>query len=297
MKMLIMVLQLYYYVKNNQNDIIGILDENLQQIVSYEYDTWGKLLSIKDAQGNDITNDMNSIGYKNPYRYRSYRYDSETELYYLNTRYYNPEIGRFINNDEFISTEVGLLGHNMYIYCNNNPSNMQDINGNVALAIGGVAIGAILGEVIKAAAIVSAATVAAAAIEKIADELKQKRKAGDKDYGYTVYALKDDRGNVRYVGRTKNTKKRKADHERDPIKGKLHFDPLFERNLTLNEARGIEQSLIIYFHTKNALGAGGLNKINGIALGNPMLGIYMEAGKNILGNIAEDEIRNWYERY
>lgn len=264
MKMLIMVLQLYYYVKNNQNDIIGILDESLQQVVSYEYDTWGKLLSIKDEQGNDITNDVNSIGYKNPYRYRSYRYDSETELYYLNTRYYNPEIGRFINNDEFISTEVGLLGHNMYIYCNNNPSNMQDINGNVALAIGGVAIGAILGEVIKAAAIVLAATVAAAAIEKIADELKQKRK---------------------------------ADHERDPIKGKLHFDPLFERNLTLNEARGIEQSLIIYFHTKNALGAGGLNKINGIALGKPMFGIYMEAGKNILGNIAEDEIRNWYERY
>ena len=133
----------YYYVKNNQNDIIGILDENLQQIVSYEYDTWGKLLSIKDAQGNDITNDMNSIGYKNPYRYRSYRYDSETELYYLNTRYYNPEIGRFINEDSFMATGKDILQHNMYLYCNNNPINCIDNTGESLTILGAIAIVAI----------------------------------------------------------------------------------------------------------------------------------------------------------
>ena len=67
----------YYYIRNGQNDVIGILDSNLNQVVSYEYDSWGNTISIKDANGNNIT-DPNNIGNINPYRYRSYRYDSET---------------------------------------------------------------------------------------------------------------------------------------------------------------------------------------------------------------------------
>ena len=122
----------YYYIRNGQNDIIGILDNNLNQIVRYTYDTWGKLISIKDGEGNDVTNNTNHIGYKNPYRYRGYRYDTETGLYYLQSRYYNPGMGRFINQDELTSTGQGLLEHNMYVYCNNNPVNMTDITGDVA---------------------------------------------------------------------------------------------------------------------------------------------------------------------
>ncbi len=80
----------YYYIKNAQNDIVGILDSNLNQVVSYEYDSWGKIISIKDAYGNNVTSSTH-IGKINPYRYRSYRYDEETGLYYLNSRYYNPE--------------------------------------------------------------------------------------------------------------------------------------------------------------------------------------------------------------
>ena len=71
----------YYYIRNGQNDIIGIVDTNGAQVVSYTYDTWGKLLGIysKDANGNftiDRTNDTSFIGYINPYRYRGYRYDA-----------------------------------------------------------------------------------------------------------------------------------------------------------------------------------------------------------------------------
>ena len=91
----------YYYIKNAQNDIVGILDSSLKQVVTYEYDSWGKIISIKDAYGNNVTSSTH-IGKINPYRYRSYRYDEETGLYYLNSRYYNPEWGRFINADGIV---------------------------------------------------------------------------------------------------------------------------------------------------------------------------------------------------
>ena len=82
---------LYYYIKNNTNDIIGILDSSHNIVAKYKYDSWGKVISITDCNGYDISNDINNIANINPFRYRSYYYDSETELYYLNSRYYNPE--------------------------------------------------------------------------------------------------------------------------------------------------------------------------------------------------------------
>lgn len=118
----------YYYIKNGQNDIVGILDSNLNQVVKYEYDSWGNILSIKDASGNNITSSSN-IGIINPYRYRSYRYDTETGLYYLQSRYYNSEWGRFINADAYVQTGQGMLDKNMYAYCENNPINRADSSG------------------------------------------------------------------------------------------------------------------------------------------------------------------------
>lgn len=123
---------LYYYIKNIQNDIIGILDSNLNEIATYEYDSYGNVLSIKDSNGNEIT-DKTNIAIINPYRYRSYYYDEETKLYYLNSRYYNPLWGRFINADKYISTDTGLLGYNMYSYCNNNPIMYIDADGHAIL--------------------------------------------------------------------------------------------------------------------------------------------------------------------
>jgi RHS repeat-associated core domain len=89
----------------------------------------GKLISIKDGSGVDITNDTGSVGYKNPYRYRGYRYDTETGLYYLNSRYYNPGWGRFINEDAYFGLVGELLSSNMFTYCKNNPVTYADPNG------------------------------------------------------------------------------------------------------------------------------------------------------------------------
>ncbi|MCA1032995.1 hypothetical protein LCL95_18565, partial [Bacillus timonensis] len=71
----------YFYVRNIQGDITDLMDANGNKVVSYTYDTWGKLISITGTL-------KDTVGVQNPYRYRGYRYDSETGLYYLNARYY-----------------------------------------------------------------------------------------------------------------------------------------------------------------------------------------------------------------
>ena len=111
-----------------QEDIIGITDSSYNLVCSYEYDSWGKLISIKDNNNNVITNPSH-IGYINPFRYRSYYYDNETELYYLNSRYYNPEWGRFISIDIYLGITGDILGYNLYLYASNNPINNSDDEG------------------------------------------------------------------------------------------------------------------------------------------------------------------------
>ena len=112
----------YYYITNLQGDVIAIVDQGTV-VVEYRYDAWGKLLSVTGSEAQ-------MIGVLNPLRYRGYVYDHETGLYYLQSRYYNPEWGRFINADAYASTGQGLLGGNMFAYCNNNPVNNIDCAGN-----------------------------------------------------------------------------------------------------------------------------------------------------------------------
>ena len=104
----------YYYEKNIQNDVVGILNSNYEEVVKYKYDSYGKLLRVEDSNGNEIE-DVNNIGIINPFRYRSYYYDNETGLYYLNSRYYNPVWGRFINADGVIGANQDILS----AYCSN----------------------------------------------------------------------------------------------------------------------------------------------------------------------------------
>ncbi len=119
----------YYYLKNLQGDIIGILDNMLNQIVFYEYDSWGKVLSVKDENGDEITN-PNNVGLINPFRFRGYYYDSETKLYYLISRYYNPEWKRFISTDDILGSNEDIFAYNLYLYVSNNPITLTDFNGN-----------------------------------------------------------------------------------------------------------------------------------------------------------------------
>ena len=119
----------YFYIKNSQNDIIAIVDEYMNIIVKYEYDSFGNIISILDNNNNEIIN-TNNIGVKNPYRYRSYYYDTESDLYYLLNRYYSPKLGRFISPDNYYSTFNGSNSTNMFVYCGNNFINGYDNNGN-----------------------------------------------------------------------------------------------------------------------------------------------------------------------
>ena len=134
---------LYYYIKNMQEDIIGLTDSNHNLLCSYEYDSWGKLISIKDNNGSIIT-ETSHIGYINPFRYRSYYYDNETKLYYLNSRYYNPEWGRFISADIYLDTEQDVNSSNMYAYTGNNPTSRIDVEGEFWFQIAGAAIGGLI---------------------------------------------------------------------------------------------------------------------------------------------------------
>lgn len=123
----------YYYLKDLQDDIIGILDQNGNKLATYGYDSWGKILFVIDENGNDISNNKTHIANINPFRYRGYYYDDETGLYYLNHRYYNPEIARFISPDLILGANGDLLSYNLYAYVGNNPISNYDRTGNKSL--------------------------------------------------------------------------------------------------------------------------------------------------------------------
>ena len=118
----------YFYRKNAQNDIIALLDSTGTVVVKYKYDAWGNC-KVLNANGTEIT-DTNNIGILNPLRYRSYYFDTETNLYFLKTRYYDPKIGRFMTIDDisYLDPE-SINGLNLYAYCFNNPVMMTDENG------------------------------------------------------------------------------------------------------------------------------------------------------------------------
>ena len=121
----------YFFIKNLQGDVTKIIDENGNTCATYAYDAWGALLA---------ENEDSSVEGFNPFRYRSYVYDSETELYYLQSRYYDPKTGRFINADspEYTDTDSDSpLSTNMFAYCENNAVNKIDKNGNRTINVAG----------------------------------------------------------------------------------------------------------------------------------------------------------------
>jgi len=133
----------YFFVKNLQGDVISIIDIYGDTKVKYTYDAWGKC-SIPFDSSNILIGDIN------PFRYRGYYYDDETNLYYLQSRYYNPEVGRFVNCDEVSYLEINelWLSYNLYAYCENEPINNGDHSGKWLLrVICSVAAGAVFGGV------------------------------------------------------------------------------------------------------------------------------------------------------
>ena len=306
----------YYYIRNGQGDIIGILDSSGTQVVSYVYDSWGKLVSISGSQAE-------TIGEANPFRYRGYYYDTETGLYYLQSRYYDPEVGRFLNADGYISG-VGddIRGYNLYSYCFNNPINMSDLSGHwpslsqifagiavVAVAVAAVAVvvatagaatpvlAAAGGAAVSSAAATTAATVAtgamiiggvsatAAAVTSVVENTNYSGPARDQ----SVYVMRDKTTDeVKYVGRTNDPARRQGEHSRDPKKANLQPLEVKFTGLTEVEARAVEQLLISSYALGNLA-----NARREIASGN-VKGFAGKIGNiiSIFGGTVEDEFLN-----
>ena len=127
----------YYFIKNLQGDVIAIVNKDAETVARYSYDAWG-VPAIKEDSSNC------QIASINPFRYRSYYYDEEIGLYYLQSRYYDAKLGRFVNGDEldFLGISRISYGYNLFEYCCNQPVGDSDETGNVSI---GAIIGGIIG--------------------------------------------------------------------------------------------------------------------------------------------------------
>lgn len=135
----------FWFEKNLQGDIVAVYNDSGVKLITYKYDAWGNFTRTI----NNISGTNRSALY-NPFAYRGYYYDSETSLYYLNSRYYDSNVGRFINADMYVYTGQGILSNNMFAYCNNNPVINADSRGTFFNAIIGGLVGGIVGGITAA---------------------------------------------------------------------------------------------------------------------------------------------------
>ena len=121
----------YWFEKNLQGDIVAVYSEDGTKLISYTYDAWGNFTTTYSNGGAATTATYN------PFTYRGYYYDAELEFYYLNSRYYDSNTGRFINADIYINANGDILGFNMFAYCGNNPVMGSDPLGKWTISWGG----------------------------------------------------------------------------------------------------------------------------------------------------------------
>lgn len=219
----------YYYVLNLQGDVVKLVNSSGTTAAQYTYDAWGTVTSILNANGNEIVNNTSgsAIAFWNPLTYRGYIRDIETGFYYLQSRYYDPVLHRFINADlpEYTTlSSVSTASANLFAYCVNNPVNLHDENGEwpswakklvAVVAVAAAVVTATVvtvatfgaGSVAGAAMISATATLAARTTEVVALQVKKGKQEGKstsqivKDSFESVY----DNGK-RIVGFTPATK-------------------------------------------------------------------------------------------
>ena len=232
----------YFYVKNAQGDVTGLVTTSGTRVVTYTYDAWGNPLTTTGSLAT-------TLGAQNPLRYRGYVYDTETGLYYLQSRYYNPTWGRFISTDKLIDNR-SINGRNVFAYCLNNPVNHIDSNGNMALSLTIATITSVI-------ASLYVSYVAVKNVEQVAGSIKrwvEKKKAipynQKRDQSVYVMRDKEDR-RVRYVGRTNDPARRQREHAKDPNKQELDALEVVITGLTVDEARLFEQLLISTYTLNN----------------------------------------------
>ena len=141
--------KIYYVATNVQGDVLGIYESDGDQVAAYEYDAWGNrtIYSVAQVNGENIFTEvtysqavtLNPV-FNNSIGYRGYYYDTDIELYYLGSRYYDPVVGRFLNADEQFDLYAELLGYNLFAYCSNNPIQYKDADGN-SVTLGTILLG------------------------------------------------------------------------------------------------------------------------------------------------------------
>lgn len=143
----------YYYRRDALGNIIAVLDTNGNVVVEYKYNAWGSCI-ITNVSEEAISSDL---GHKNPFRYRGYYYSDDLGLYYLKSRFYDPEVGRFISADtvDYLAPDT-VNGLNLYAYCNNNPVMFCDPEGHAPKWWQSILLGA--GIIVCAAFIVATTT-------------------------------------------------------------------------------------------------------------------------------------------
>ena len=153
----------YLCRKDLQGNIIALIDNNGNTVVEYKYDAWGNH-KVVDANGNEVTS-SNHLGNLNPFRYRGYYYDIETGLYFLKSRYYDPEVGRFLNMDAIqYADPESVNGLNLYAYCGDNPVMGYDPEGTWSWSGFWNVIAAVAVVVVVTAAVAVTAGAAAVAV-------------------------------------------------------------------------------------------------------------------------------------
>ena len=222
--------QSYFYLLNLQGDIIGIYDGSGNVVVRYTYDSWGKVISVTGSLAD-------TVGVKNPLRYRGYYYDVETKLYYLQSRYYDPETCRFINADSLlVAGDDYIQGVNMFAYCQNNPVMYSDPSGREATYHP-----ALLGlcEIILSAGIIAAVLPNEEAIKLTRDLVDIGVSSGGMlDIAKSLAGINDESYDLA-VKRNDNFKQRK-----DPKKGSDKRRPTGERERNVGHKNGEEHSRV-----------------------------------------------------
>ena len=251
----------FHYVLNAQGDVVQLNYQGKQNkaYARYTYDAYGNVLT-KSGSLADL----------NPLRYRGYYCDTETGFYYLQSSYYDPILGRFINADSYASTGQGFLGFNMFAFCNNNSVNADDPTGHsmdwtrdvyycgtpgggAAVAGGGMVLLFLLKMLVDnppppTSIFVDGITCATPIpCEVIKEEIKEKIETEVPPLNYnnqSVYIMRNiDTGIVEYVGRTNNPDRRQAEHSQDRRKQGLSPLQVVKTDLTVDAASVLEQSL------------------------------------------------------
>ena len=242
-------------------------------------------------------------------------YDAETGFYYVSSRYYDPEIGRFISADGEISGIGGnVLGYNLFAYCFNNPVNYSDPTGNwpklstifKGVAVAAAAVAAVAACVVAApvlagvgvasglaATAASVATTAlcvsgvastAAIVTSVVENTSRKKNTRDQ----SVYVMKNQSDEVAYVGRTNDPSRRQREHEKDIRKADLQPLEVVFTGLTKNQARVVEQVLISAYGINNLY-----NARREIAVGNiSKYSEYVGSTISLFGSFYESEMLN-----